>query len=111
MSSSLESIGFDILVLDFNLSNIDDISIFPIKYQDGKFTLLSEKKKAMVSDNKAKINSMTKTLNEMKVAYEILDKKADKNKTMNQANKQNLNEKAEKDKEKVKHQTGIDPEK
>ena len=65
----------------------------------------------MVSDNKAKINSMTKTLNEMKVAYENLDKKADKNKTMNQANKQKQNERAEKDKAKVKNQTGIDPEK
>ena len=54
---------------------------------------------------------MTKTLNEMKVAYENLDKKADKNKAMNEANKEKQREKAEKDKAKMKNQTGIDPEK
>jgi|TARA_Y100000389_G_scaffold106011_1_gene102933 preprotein translocase subunit SecF len=96
-----------ILVLALLISNI--LSYFTRQLEG--IDNCSEKKKAMVSDNKAKINSMTKTLNEMKVAYENLDKKADKNKTMNQANKQKQNEKAEKDKAKVKNQTGIDPEK
>ena len=96
-----------ILVLALLISNI--LSYFTRQLEG--IDNCSEKKKAMVSDNKAKINSMTKTLNEMKVAYENLDKKADKNKTMNQANKQKQNERAEKDKVKVKNQTGIDPEK
>ena len=88
-----------ILVLALLISNI--LSYFTRQLEG--IDNCSEKKKAMVSDNKAKINSMTKTLNEMKVAYENLDKKADKNKTMNQANKQKQNEKAEKDKAKVKN--------
>ena len=86
-----------ILVLALLISNI--LSYFTRQLEG--IDNCSEKKKAMVSDNKAKINSMTKTLNEMKVAYENLDKKADKNKTMNQANKQKQNERAEKDKVKV----------
>tara|TARA_Y100001958_G_C21088373_1_gene442327 strand:+ start:11 stop:334 length:324 start_codon:yes stop_codon:yes gene_type:complete len=96
-----------ILVLALLISNI--LSYFTRQLEG--IDNCSEKKKAMVSDNKAKINSMTKTLNEMKVAYENLDKKADKNKAMNEANKEKQREKAEKDKEKMKNQTGIDPEK
>ena len=96
-----------ILVLALLISNI--LSYFTRQLEG--IDNCSEKKKAMVSDNKAKINSMTKTLNEMKVANENLDKKADKNKAMNEANKEKQREKAEKDKEKMKNQTGIDPEK
>ena len=63
-----------ILVLALLISNI--LSYFTRQLEG--IDNCSEKKKAMVSDNKAKINSMTKTLNEMKVAYENLDKKAKK---------------------------------
>jgi uncharacterized membrane protein len=56
----------------------------------------SQGKQEMVIDNKAKINSMSKTLNDMKLFLDILANKADKNKRLNGINERRITEVSDK---------------